>query len=531
MEVYRKDSRFHIEGQGICGSWPDVGVNRKVAVAFLRSLHRVEDGKALFTLEALSGIVGSKHRQAASEHTEQFRACGEDFGAFLKRRRKVDEAVVAAVLEAVRTDPVADVEVLRERVQERLGREDLTGANISAALDQISYRQMRGVLKQQLERGQDGLQYKEATLLADMMEKVDSEEVKAGLEVDRQQVDRPLVDPSGIRTLLEPGAGVEEVSDALQWICRCITLFHWGIPLSRLGLWLGVDKSTILRWMVGLVNEIFGTIQDKVVSGIRLGVVYVDEKWIKIRGVWHYWFVVLDEKTELPLICYLAKTRSRHVCQWIGLWLKKFPGQVKAVVTDGLKSYRYLLPDVLHLLCHFHHQRGVLTWLKEHLPGSEKQDQPKAKMKQVLQTTDKRTVKRRLDKLEQQAQTWGIQGWIDNIRESLGELLPPIGSRMLPRTTNAIERFFCAFNRFYKVRRGFHSLESARDQLCLFLVGYLFSKRAKDGTAPIETIWPEAAQTPLYRLLNDPFGLRRDLQNVKEMPKMADESVAHLLQA
>ena len=152
-------------------------------------------------------------------------------------------------------------------------------------------------------------------------------------------------------------------------------------------------------------------------------------------------------------------------------------------------------------------------------------------MKQVLQTTDKRTVKRRLDKLEQQAQTWGIQGWIDNIRESLGELLPPIGSRMLPRTTNAIERFFCAFNRFYKVRRGFHSLESARDQLCLFLVGYLFSKRAKDGTAPIETIWPEAAQTPLYRLLNDPFGLRRDLQNVKEMPKMADESVAHLLQA
>jgi len=233
------------------------------------------------------------------------------------------------------------------------------------------------------------------------------------------------------------------------------------------------------------------------VSGIHLGVVYVDEKWIKIRGVWHYWFVVLDEKTEIPLICYLAKTRSRYVCQWIGLWLNKFPGQVQAVVTDGLKSYRYLLPEVLHVLCHFHHQRGVLTWLKEHLSGSEKQDQPKAKMKQVLQTTDKRTVRRRLDKLEQQAQTWGIQGWIDHIRERLGELLPAIGSRRLPKTTNAIERFFCAFNRFYKVRRGFHSLESARDQLCLFLVGYLFSKRAKDGTAPIETIWPEAAHPPV----------------------------------
>ncbi|NIV40321.1 MAG: hypothetical protein GWN58_66240, partial [Anaerolineae bacterium] len=98
-------------------------------------------------------------------------------------------------------------------------------------------------------------------------------------------------------------------------------------------------------------------------------------------------------------------------------------------------------------------------------------------------------------------------------------LLPAVGSRVLPRTTNAIERFFRQFERFYKVRRGFHSKESAIQQLALFTIGYLFSQSAKDGVAPIERIWPEAAQTPLYQILNDPFGVHRRLDAVKESSK------------
>jgi len=106
-----------------------------------------------------------------------------------------------------------------------------------------------------------------------------------------------------------------------------------------------------------------------------------------------------------------------------------------------------------------------------------------------------------------------------------------VGSRVLPTTTNAIERFFRQFNRFYKVRRGFHTVNSAKDQLALFLIGYLFSQRAADGVAPIEAIWSEAAQTPLYRLLNDPFGMLMDHHNVKHFPKMADILDSDLLAA
>ena len=127
-------------------------------------------------------------------------------------------------------------------------------------------------------------------------------------------------------------------------------------------------------------------------------------------------------------------------------------------------------------------------------------------------------------------------GAVNCLRKNLDDLLQFLRFkdpqwRKAVRTTNAIERFFRGFNRFYKVRCGFHSKESAIDQLCIFLVGYLFTKRAKDGTAPIEAVWPEASQTPLYRLINDPFGMQERLQNVKEMPKMADEAPAVLLQA
>ena len=240
---------------------------------------------------------------------------------------------------------------------------------------------------------------------------------------------------------------------------------------------------------------------------------------------------MLDATTEIPLVCYLAATRSRWVCQWLGIWLEKYTGRVKAVCHDGLKSYRYLLPWIPHLLCHFHHQQGILTWIKEHLPHTQERASPKAQMRKVLQTSDKRTVRRRMTKLSQQAEELGIEGWVDKTQEQLDELICSVGSRVWPTTTNAIERFFRTFARFYKLRCGFHSVRSANAQLGLFLVVYLFTQRTKDWIAPIESVWSQAAQTPFYRLLNDPFGVRAHLHDVKKMPKMAHQDGADLLVA
>lgn len=174
------------------------------------------------------------------------------------------------------------------------------------------------------------------------------------------------------------------------------------------------------------------------------------------------------------------------------------------------------------MLCRFHHQQGVTPWLKQHGADPEQLPERKQAMKAVFQTSDKRTVRRRLARLSDTADQWGIGPWLQTVLEKLPALICSVGSVRLPSSTNAIERFFRAFNRFYKTRGGFQSVTSAKRELLLFVVGYLFTQRAVDGKAPIEAIVPEASRMPLYRLLNDPFGALWELKHVKPQVTMAD---------
>ncbi len=97
-----------------------------------------------------------------------------------------------------------------------------------------------------------------------------------------------------------------------------------------------------------------------------------------------------------------------------------------------------------------------------------------------------------------------------------------MGSARLPSTTHTIERFFRAFERFDKTRRGFYAVLSAKRALLLFLVVYVFTQRGSTGQAPIEVIMPEARRMPLYRLINDPFRALQERDSVKPEAHMAD---------
>jgi hypothetical protein len=93
--------------------------------------------------------VGSANRQAASQHLEEFRQCGEDFRAFVLRKRKVDATVVAGVFTALLQTPLAGPTELVPRVNAQLRRQDLTVANIQSALEQISCVPVLRVLRRQ----------------------------------------------------------------------------------------------------------------------------------------------------------------------------------------------------------------------------------------------------------------------------------------------------------------------------------------------------------------------------------------------
>jgi transposase-like protein len=526
LEIQEKDSmftvRWQVNSRGFSTDWiPDTPSNRKSVLVFLRLL-RNDKGKRLFTFQELSVLFESNNRQASSQHIEDFRDCSSDFLNFLTRKRKVDSEVVSAVTIELRQDPLAKLDELQQRVNARLSRDDLTLANIRVASEQIPYTQIRDSINDQLDKGK--AHYQEEYLLSEMMRSLSCKGQKAGIEIPESQ-GMVVSDPTSIRKLITPDVSLSSIKDSLKWIVYCMVLYYYGVPLSVIGNWLSVHKTTILRWMLSLCLELFPLMYKCIIDGVKANVVYIDEKWLKIRGKWYYWFVVLDAETELPILASLLGTTSKWSCRWIGIKLKqigKIPG---VIITDGLPGYNSLcclLDMVKHVLCLFHHQQGVTRWLKKRYKEDKDIYTRKPLMKKVFQSKDKRTVRRRLGKLKESSESLGIQEWVEQTESNLPKLLPSVGSVRIPTTTNAIERFFRAFNRFYKVRCGFFSVLSAKRELIFFLLMYLFIRQSESGKAPIETIMPEVVRMPLYRLINDPLGTVLGVENVKKNVKVAD---------
>src|SRR5262245_35796540 len=135
LRVEGDGQRFRVQSARFSTQWlPDTPSNRHLTVVWLRLLRDAHD-KPCFTLQELAPLVGSANRQAASQHLADFRQCGEDFRAFVLRKRKVAATVVAAVLAALLQTPFAGPTELLARVQQRLDRHDLSAANIESALE------------------------------------------------------------------------------------------------------------------------------------------------------------------------------------------------------------------------------------------------------------------------------------------------------------------------------------------------------------------------------------------------------------
>ena len=503
LEVIRKDNRFRVQGQEISLDWlADTCANRKATLVFLRLLS-TNQGKPLFTHQRLAKVVNSSNRQAASNHLELFRACGGDFIQFLHHKRKVDDEVVSMVLTELKTYLLAVGRDLKARVNARLGRDDLSVGNINVALEQISAKQIRQPMQKQLACGQ--AHYREEYLLKEMVTSLDSDAgQKAGI-AGCESEGMVISDPTAISKLVSPEAELSDIDKPLKWLTFLMALYFHGVPLSVLAKWFSVHKTTALRWILGLSLALWPEVSRFLVCHVKGTIAYINEKWIKIKRQWHYWFVVLDHTTGLPIVAELLQSRSRWACQWIGVALTRLKKMPRVIITDGLPSYRYVLEGVNHLTCLFHHQQGVTHWLKKHFAEKQEIAIRKPLMKRIFQTPDKRTVKRRLDKLKSSAEALQISEWVHHTEADLPKLLPAVGSVRLPSTTNAIERFFRAFNRFYKVRCGFSTVKSAKRELIFFLLMYLFVQQADSGKAPIESIVPRARGRPFFQLVNAPL--------------------------
>jgi len=240
--------RFRVRTARCSTQWlPDTPSNRHLTLVWFRLLVDAH-GKPLFTLQEFATIVGSTNRQAASQHLEDFRQCGADMRAFVLRKRKVDAAVVEGVLSELLQTPLAGPTALVPRVNARLSRQDLTVANIEGALEQISCVPVLRTLRRQLEAGT--VHYQEAYLLTELLENLSlPATLPAGGSGPSADRGRRIADPTALAALVTPDLPLAHVPGSLCWLTCLMTLFSWHVPLSVLGRWCGVQKTTILRWV------------------------------------------------------------------------------------------------------------------------------------------------------------------------------------------------------------------------------------------------------------------------------------------
>lgn len=203
------------------------------------------------------------------------------------------------------------------------------------------------------------------------------------------------------------------------------------------------------------------------------GTVAVDEKWLKIAGVWWYRCVAVDHVSGLPFHVALLPSHATPYGALFLLQRKARGYHPTGIITDGwaayVKAMARVFPNAQPLLCRLHALRAALRRLRQQVPSGNARRRWADTLTALLRTPSKRTVQRRLDTLHIEAHGSPAQAVVTRLLATLPQLLPAVGSTWRPTTSNAAERFLGAFDRFYRAKGPFHNPASAQKHVDRFM--------------------------------------------------------------
>jgi transposase-like protein len=268
-----------------------------------------------------------------------------------------------------------------------------------------------------------------------------------------------------------------------------------------------------MRWRSPLAQVNW---QAAVQQGQRLfsGTRAVEEKWVKIAGLWWYLFVAVDHVSGWPLHVALWPANATASCALFLLQRKTLGDDPKVIMTDGWDAYvtaiARVFPTSQHLLCRLHALRAALRRRRAQVPSGPARRRWADKLKALFPTPSKRTVRRRLNTLQAEAQGRPAQAVVPRLLATLPQLLPAVGSTWRPTTSNAAERFLGAFERFSRLKGPCHNLASAQKHVDLCMLGSVCetcsaeAAAERQGRCPLHMAGYEVGAMPLFHVLNRP---------------------------
>ena len=532
IEFNKEEKQFRVTVDTVYYGWfGDTPPNRKAVLVFLREMYDSETGKWVFTEEELAGLLGSANRQAVDGQMKGFRDADGDLLDFLTHKRKVDDEVVQLVWEVFCSDPYASLPSMTDQANAGYGGEKpLNESNIREALSQIGgYKVWRKMLKG-LEKGQ--AHYKDNYLLArlfallsEQVEQVEPVAIFAedrvvsdlrGPEVQGEQFASPVRLSESFRANVMPlfsqaGDVVrlhEQVLTAwegpLGVILLAFVLYTSGLSYATIGGWMGVDASTVCRWLEPFASLGWLWVQQRRDS--FSGQAAVDEKEIKIGGVTWYLFVAVDCVTHFPVHIAFYPSNNGDYCLMFLLELKRKGYRPYVVVTDGWDAYieaiRTAFPNAKHLLCRFHLIRSVFRRMKTIKFFDA---EISTLLRELFHCHDPRPVRRRVSELKDTLAELNKEWIIEGLLAKLEQIMPAVGNpTRWPSTSNAAEWFFRDYDRFYRLKGPFQDEKSAYKLTGLFVLGSVFRMGLAGQACPLERAQSDVSLIPFYHLINRP---------------------------
>jgi transposase-like protein len=281
-------------------------------------------------------------------------------------------------------------------------------------------------------------------------------------------------------------------------------LYSSGLSYATIGSWIGVDASTVCRWLVPVSTWGWMWLQQQRVT--FSGQVAVDEKEIKIGGKAWYLCVAVDCVTRFPLHVNIYPSNNGKYCTLFLLEFKLKGYRPYVIVTDGWDAYieaiHTVFPHAKHLLCRFHLIRSVFRRMRQIKCFDTEISKCLGKL---FHSHDPRTVRRRVADLHAKLSKCGKQWVLEGLLSKLEQVMPAVGNpTRWPSTSNAAEWFFGAYDRFYRLKGPFQDVTSARKLTGLFVLGYVFRMGLAGQACPLERAQTDVSMIPFYHLINRP---------------------------
>jgi transposase-like protein len=478
LTVEYHDGLMEIRSQVFCGTFQETENNKRLLFILLRLFVCPMTGKPFFTWQEIADAFGKKDRRNMQNFMQEFQQCEGDFLRYLARKATKKDAVFPLVEAQILAAPLLSIAKhyrafcathTQERVCEQTFRHyihEIPATKILKRIRQLGFKQ---------ERRFDMRRYLQELLALDTLSQAKKKEIVEQF---------PDVEPSRPCSLRNKGERLTSVSIAPKLLA--VILYVCGLSQEMLAMLFGVSKTSIHHWMYTVCSdqlywEILHSIQQ------WSGQVSFDEKWIKIKGTWHFVLCAVDSVSGFPLLMDIYPTLDTD--NWT-LFFKRFKalyGKPKLIQSDGSQplaaAREVVFSKVRYQLCKFHKLRNLMKRLRKQVRDPKRLRRFVRLAKHMFTNKSVSSRKYAAKRLQQLAGET-VSSYIDE------HILAYWRQLTMSLTTNASERFNRKIEKCFCGRYGIASVGSANVLLRgLFLKELLLNgKKHLDQTSELGAI-------------------------------------------